>query len=69
MIYHPKSGNTAGLPQLWAKLAEMIDGANGTLPTWITKRLPASGDEIKTTVASWLQAAGEGAARARGDLP
>lgn len=56
LIYHLKSGNTAGLPQLWAKLAEIIDGANATLPTWITKRLPASGDEIKAAVVSWLQA-------------
>jgi hypothetical protein len=40
------------LPQLRAKLAEIIDGANATLPTWVTKRLPASADEIKATVVS-----------------
>ncbi len=56
VIYHLKSGDTAGLPRLWAKLAEIIDGANATLPTWITKRLPASGEEIKANVVSWLQA-------------
>ena len=56
LLYHLKSGDTAGLPQLWARMAEIIDGANATLPAWITERLPASGDEIKLAVVAWLQA-------------
>ena len=56
LIYHLKSGDTAGLPRLWAKLAEIIDGANATLPAWITKRLPATGEGIKATAVSWLEA-------------
>lgn len=54
LLYHLKSGDTAGLPQLWAKLAEIIDGANAALPAWITERLPASNDEIKVAVVAWL---------------
>lgn len=56
LLYHLKSGDAAGLPQLWARMAEIIDGANATLPAWITERLPASGDEIKVAVVTWLQA-------------
>jgi len=56
LLYHLKSGDTAGLPQLWAKLAEIIDGANATLPAWITERLPGSAEELKIAVVSWLHA-------------
>lgn len=54
LIYHLKNGDAAGLPQLWAKLAEIIDGANATLPAWISESLPSSAEELKIAVVSWL---------------
>lgn len=56
LLYYLKSGDTAGLPELWTKLAEIVDGANATLPAWITERLPGSAEELKVAVVSWLHA-------------
>jgi len=56
LLFHLKNGDSAGLPQLWAKLAEIIDGANTVLPPWVVEYLPGSVDELKTIVASWLHA-------------
>lgn len=55
LLFHLKQGESAGLPQLWAKLAEIIDGANAVLPPWIIESLPNSADELKRSVVSWLQ--------------
>lgn len=55
-----KSGNAAGLPQLWAKLAEVIESANLILPPWVVERLPASADDLRVAAAELLrQHAGE----------
>ncbi|RIX45537.1 MAG: hypothetical protein D3M94_11950 [Rhodocyclales bacterium GT-UBC] len=54
LLFHLKSSDTAGLPLLWDKLAEIVDGANATLPAWITQYLPGSGDELRSLVVSWL---------------
>ncbi len=56
VLFHLKSSDTAGLPQLWEKLAEIVDGANATLPAWITQYLPGSGDELRSLVVAWLHA-------------
>jgi predicted PurR-regulated permease PerM len=56
VLFHLKSSEAAGLPQLWEKLAEIVDGANATLPAWITQYLPGSGDELRTLVVAWLHA-------------
>ena len=56
LLFHLKNGETAGLTQLWAKLAEIIDGANAILPPWILQSLPSSADDLKTLVVTWLHA-------------
>ncbi len=54
LLFYLKNGETAGLPRLWVKLAEIIDGANAILPPWIVESLPSSADDLKTVVVSWL---------------
>lgn len=56
LLFYLKNGESAGLPQLWAKLEEIISGANTVLPPWLVERLPGSADELKTIVLSWLHA-------------
>jgi len=56
LLFYLRSGESAGLPQLWAKLAEIIDGANTVLPPWVIERLPSSADQLKSTVVTWLHA-------------
>ena len=42
-----KNGGATGLPQLWEKLADIIEGANAILPPWIVERLPSSADDLR----------------------
>lgn len=56
VLFYLKSGESAGLPQLWAKLAEVIEGANSVLPPALVERLPGSADELKAIVVAWLHA-------------
>jgi predicted PurR-regulated permease PerM len=54
LLFYLKNGESTGLPQLWIKLAEIIEGANTILPPWVVERLPGSADDWKTIVVSWL---------------
>lgn len=54
LLFYLRNGEATGLPQLWAKLAEIIEGANKVLPSWVLERLPGSADELKVVVVAWL---------------
>ena len=56
LLVYMKNGETAGLPRLWIKLAEIVDGANAILPPWIVESLPSSADNMKAAVVAWLHA-------------
>lgn len=54
LLFYLRNGEATGLPQLWAKLAEIIEGANKVLPPWVLERLPSSADELKAIAVAWL---------------
>ena len=45
----------ASLSVLMQKMAEIIDGARGTLPAWLQEGLPADGGELKGATVGWLR--------------
>ena len=52
--------DAGSLPALLNKMAEIIEGAKGALPLWITEHLPRTVDEMRERSSLWLRAhAGE----------
>lgn len=49
-----KDGGSSGLPELWERMAGIIDDANDILPQWIVESLPATADDLRAVVVGWL---------------
>jgi len=50
---HPSSEH--GLAGLWAKVAEIVAGAQDLLPPWIAETLPSSSDDVQAGVVRLLK--------------
>jgi predicted PurR-regulated permease PerM len=48
-------GEGVHVAHLLQKMADIIDGARGTMPTWVQDNLPADADALKDSVAQWLR--------------
>ena len=47
--------DAGSIPFLLQKMAEIIEGARGSLPLWIADNLPGSADAIRDTLVEWLR--------------
>lgn len=47
--------DAGSLPNLFAKLADIIEGARSSLPVWITDALPDTAEELQTSVVALLK--------------
>ena len=47
-----EAGSATALLQ---KLAEIIDGARGTVPDWLLDLLPGNADDLRTALVAWLK--------------
>ncbi len=47
--------DAGSISALLKQLAEIIDGSRKALPPWLVENLPANGDELRQTVATWLR--------------
>ena len=59
------------IPQLIARMAEIIEGSRDKLPTWVLETIPQDTDELRLAIVDWLknhastfQVAGTGLGRA-----
>ena len=48
-------GDAVHVPHLLQKMADIIEGARATMPTWVQDNLPADADALKNSVAQWLR--------------
>ncbi len=46
---------SGGFPSLLGKMAEILDGYRGSLPTWLAPLLPANADAMKDVLVEWLR--------------
>jgi len=51
-FFRSEAGN---LPALLQRMADIIDGARGSMPAWVVERLPADADELRLAIAQWLR--------------
>ncbi|MGH8119423.1 MAG: AI-2E family transporter [Gammaproteobacteria bacterium] len=64
-------GSGESIPALIQRMAEIIEGSRGRLPSWLLLYLPENADELRTALVNWLrghtdtfQVAGAGLGRA-----
>ena len=64
-------GSGESIPALIQRMAEIIEGSRGRLPTWLLLYLPENADQLRTALVNWLrghtdtfQVAGAGLGRA-----
>jgi predicted PurR-regulated permease PerM len=48
-------GEGVHVAHLLQKMADIIEGARATMPTWVQDNLPADADSLKDSVAQWLR--------------
>lgn len=48
-------GDAGHLPMLLQKMAEIVEGARGTLPTWILEHLPDRTEDLQVVIVDWLR--------------
>ena len=51
-FFRSDAGSLSGLLQ---RMADIIDGARGSLPAWMVEWLPADADELRQAIAQWLR--------------
>lgn len=47
--------DAGSLTALLQRMADIIDGARGSLPAWVVESLPADADELRIEIAQWLR--------------
>jgi predicted PurR-regulated permease PerM len=47
--------DAGSLTALLQRMADIIDGARGSLPAWVVESLPADADELRIAIAQWLR--------------
>src|SRR5215471_1254078 len=43
------------IPALLTKMADIVAGSRGTLPTWLVDQMPASPDEMRSAIGEWFR--------------
>lgn len=46
---------TYSLPDLFQRLADLIENSRNTLPVWVTSHLPTDAETLRSTVVQWLR--------------